>query len=136
MQGCRKPVFRYACAGFRRLFSRKTVSHAPHGWRLKTVSHAPHGWRFGECAGGKGEKMRVVRWTARKMNGNHLLEYSILNSISLPKPLPVCFRFVIGNESDSAALLLLLGLAQKLRQCLIDVVELGIGTYFQFLNTF
>lgn len=124
MQGCRKLVFRYACAGFRRLFSRKTVSHAPHGWR------------FGECAGGKGEKMRVVRWTARKMNGNHLLEYSILNSISLPKPLPVCFRFVIGNESDSAALLLLLGLAQKLRQCLIDVVELRIGAGFQFLNAF
>lgn len=43
-QGCRKPVFRYACAGFRKLFSRKTVSHAPHGWR------------FGECAGGKGYK--------------------------------------------------------------------------------
>ena len=42
--------------------------------------------------------MRVARWTARKMNGNYLLEYSILNSISLPKPLTVCFRFVIGNE--------------------------------------
>lgn len=66
------------------------------------------------------KKMRVARWTARKKNGNYLLKYSILNSISLPKPLPVCFRFVIGNESDSAALLLLLGLAQKLGQCLID----------------
>ena len=54
----------------------------------------------------------------------------------LPKPLPVCFRFVIGNESDSAALLLLLGLAQKLGQCLIDVVKLRIGAGFQFLDTF
>ena len=59
-------------------------------------------------------------WAARKMNGYYLLEYNLLESISLPKPLPVCFRFVIGNESDSAALLLLLGLAQKLGQCLID----------------
>ena len=59
----------------------------------------------------------------------YLLEYNLLNSISLPKPLPVCFRLVIGNESDSAALLLLLGLAQKLGQCLIDVVELRIGSY-------
>lgn len=64
--------------------------------------------------------MRAVRWAARKMNGCYLLEYNLLESISLPKPLPVCFRFVIGNESDSAALLLLLGLAQKLGQCLID----------------
>ncbi|WP_439809984.1 hypothetical protein [Parabacteroides distasonis] len=40
---------RYACAGFQRLFSRKQVSHATHGWR------------FGECASGKGnKKMRVV----------------------------------------------------------------------------
>ena len=70
--------------------------------------------------------MRVTRWTARKINGNYLLEYNLLNSISLPKSLPVCFRLVIGNESDSAALLLLLGLAQKLGQCLIDVVELRI----------
>ena len=68
-------------------------------------------------------KKRVARWTARKINGNYLLKYSILSSISLPKSLPVCFRFVIGNESDSAALLLLLGLAQKLGQCLIDVVS-------------
>ena len=52
------------------------------------------------------------------------------------KTLPVCFRFVIGNESDSAALLLLLRQAQKLRQCLIDVVELRIGAGFQFLNAF
>ena len=80
--------------------------------------------------------MRVARWTARKMNGCYLLEYNPLNSISLPKPLPVCSRFVIGNESDSAALLLLLGLAQKLCQCLIDVVELCIGVGFQFLNAF
>ena len=80
--------------------------------------------------------MRVARWTVRKMNGCYLLEYNPLNSISLPKPLPVCSRFVIGNESDSAALLLLLGLAQKLCQCLIDVVELCIGVGFQFLNAF
>ena len=81
-------------------------------------------------------KKRVARWTARKINGNYLLKYSILNSIPLPKPLPVCFRFVIGNESDSAALLLLLGLAQKLGQCLINVVELRIGAGFQFLDAF
>ena len=80
--------------------------------------------------------MRVARWTARKMNGCYLLEYNPLNSISLPKPLPVSFRLVIGNESDSTALLLLLGLAQKLCQCLIDVVELRIGTGFQFLDAF
>ena len=40
----REFTFRYSCAGFQRLFSRKTVCHAPHGWR------------FGECAGGKGYK--------------------------------------------------------------------------------
>ena len=80
--------------------------------------------------------MRVARWTARKINGSYLLEYNLLNSISLPKPLPVSFRFVIGNESNSAALLLLLGLAQKLGQCLIDVVELRIGAGFQFLDAF
>ena len=44
------------------------------------------------------KKMRVARWTARKMNGCYLLEYNLLEGISLPKPLPVCFRFVIGNE--------------------------------------
>ena len=87
-----KIVFRYACVGFRRLFSRKTVSHAPHGWR------------FGECAEGKGDKkIRVARWTARKINGSYLFEYNPLNSISLPKPLPVSFRLIIGNESDSTA---------------------------------
>ena len=80
--------------------------------------------------------MRVARWTARKINGNYLLEYNLLNSIPLPEPLPVSFRLVIGNESDSTALLLLLGLAQKLCQCLIDVVELCICAGFQFLNAF
>ena len=111
MQGCRKPVFRYACAGFRRLFSRKTVSHAPQGWR------------FGECARGKGDKKAGSPVDCPQDKW-------------LPKPLPVCFRLVIGNESDSTALLLLLGLAQKLCQCLIDVVELCIGAGFQFLNAF
>ena len=43
-QGYGKFTLRYACAGFQRLFSRNTVSHATHGWR------------FGECASGKGYK--------------------------------------------------------------------------------
>ena len=64
----------------------------------------------------------------------YLLEYNLLNSIPLPKSLPVCFRLVIGNESDSAALLLHLGQAQKLGQSLIDVVDLRIGAGFQLLD--
>ena len=40
----REFTFRYSCAGFQRLFSRKTVCDAMHRWR------------FGECAGGKGDK--------------------------------------------------------------------------------
>jgi len=43
-QVCREFIFRYSCAGFQRLFSRKTVCDAIHRWR------------FGECAGGKGDK--------------------------------------------------------------------------------
>ena len=40
----REFTFRYSCAGFQRLFSRKTVCDAMHRWR------------FGECAFGKGYK--------------------------------------------------------------------------------
>ncbi|WP_373123741.1 hypothetical protein [Bacteroides caccae] len=40
-QGYGKFTLQYACAGFQRLFSRNTVSHATHGWR------------FGECASWK-----------------------------------------------------------------------------------
>ena len=43
-QVCREFTFRYSCAGFQRLFSRKTVCDAMHRWR------------FGECGFGKGYK--------------------------------------------------------------------------------
>ncbi|MCS2308127.1 hypothetical protein NXX42_18425 [Bacteroides thetaiotaomicron] len=76
-QGYGKFTLRYACAGFQRLFSRNTVSHATHGWR------------FGECASGKGNKNAGSRWTTRKAKECTLLGYSLLGGISLPKSLPV-----------------------------------------------
>ena len=79
-QGYGKFTLRYACAGFQRLFSRNTVSHAMHGWRS------------GECASlEKDMKNAGSRRTARKMGECTILGYSLLGGISLPKLLPICY---------------------------------------------
>ncbi len=47
-QVCREFTFRYSCAGFQRLFSRKTVCDAMHRWR------------FGECASWNASNTRLL----------------------------------------------------------------------------
>ena len=57
-QVCREFTFRYSCAGFQRLFSRKTVCDAMHRWR------------FGECARGKNKEKRTKKKSRAKYSAN------------------------------------------------------------------
>lgn len=62
---CREFTFRYSCAGFQRLFSRKTVCDAMHRWC------------FGECARGKNKRSALKRKAEQNTRLIYLYNYSL-----------------------------------------------------------